>query len=88
MKAKGWEVTSRDYNFEQEIYAWRHEPRGGKSPTLRISRYVLEHFPPFALLYHLDQLNVAQAIRTNPGVRLVVQQKGTVVVLEEVPAEE
>jgi hypothetical protein len=44
MKAKGWEVTATDYHFDQEIYAWRHTVRGGKSPTLRITRYVLEHF--------------------------------------------
>jgi hypothetical protein len=41
MDAKGWEVTATDYHFEQEVYSWRHEIRGGNSPTLRIARYVL-----------------------------------------------
>ena len=34
MKAKGWEVTATDYHFDQEIYSWRHQLSGGKSPTL------------------------------------------------------
>lgn len=38
MKAKGWEVTATDYHFDQEIYSWRHQVSGGKSPTLRIAR--------------------------------------------------
>jgi hypothetical protein len=38
-------------------------------------------------LHHLDNLKVATAIRSNPGARLVVSQKGTAVVLEEVPEE-
>jgi hypothetical protein len=83
MKAKGWEVTKTDYHFEQAIYSWRHEVRRGKSPTLRIRRNVLEQFPAFALVYHLDQLKVTETIRADPGARLVVQLKGMVVVLEE-----
>jgi hypothetical protein len=34
MKAKRWEVTATDYHFDQEIYSWRHQQPGGKSPTL------------------------------------------------------
>jgi hypothetical protein len=41
MKANGWEVTRTNYDFEREIYAWRHDMRGGASPTLRIARKVL-----------------------------------------------
>jgi hypothetical protein len=86
MKAKGWEVTATDYNFEQEIYSWRHQQPGGKSPTLRITRSVLEHNPAFVILYHLDRLNVARAIRAHPETRLVVAQEGTAVTLKEIPA--
>jgi hypothetical protein len=25
MRAKRWEVTATDYNFDQEIYLWRHQ---------------------------------------------------------------
>ena len=31
MRARQWEVTATDYNFEQEIYSWRHQQLGGKS---------------------------------------------------------
>ena len=45
MRARRWEVTATDYHFEQEVYSWRHPQPGGKSPTLRIARNVLEHNP-------------------------------------------
>lgn len=77
MKAEGWEVTVTNWDSERELYAWRHELRGGKSPTLRISRKVLEAYPAFAVLYHLDTLKVAAAIRTRPDVRYVVVQNGS-----------
>ena len=86
MKARGWEVTATDYHFDQEIYAWRHPLPGGKSPTLRITRRVLEHNPAFIVLYHLDRLKVARAIRAQPGARLVIAQEGEAVVLKEVAA--
>jgi len=28
MKAEGWEVTTTDYDFDREVYAWRHKARG------------------------------------------------------------
>lgn len=84
MKAKGWEVTATDYHFDQEIYSWRHKQPGGKSPTLRVTRQVLEHNPAFVILYHLDRLNVARAMRTHPDARLVVTQEGTSIVLKEI----
>jgi hypothetical protein len=67
MRAKRSEVTATDYHFDQEIYSWRHHQPGGKSPTLRITRNVLEHNPAFVILYHLDRLNVASAIRAHSG---------------------
>src|SRR5687768_18291429 len=86
MRARRWEVTATDYHFDQEIYSWRHQQPGGKSPTLRIARSVLEHNPAFVILYHLDRLKVASAIRGQPGARLVVVQEGTAVALKEIPA--
>jgi hypothetical protein len=53
---------TRPPEYDHEVYAWRHELRGGKSPTLRISQEVLEGYPPFAVLYHLDSLKAAAAI--------------------------
>jgi hypothetical protein len=85
MRAKRWEVTATDYHFEQEVYSWRHQQPGGKSPTLRIARSVLERNPAFVILYHLDQLKVARAIRDQPRARLVVTQEGTTVTLKQIP---
>jgi hypothetical protein len=85
MRARRWEVTATDDHFEQEIYSWRHQQPGGKSATLRISRNVLEHNPAFVILYHLDRLSVARAIRTNPEAPLVVTLESTHMVLKEIP---
>jgi hypothetical protein len=87
MKSKGWEVSRTHWNHEQQIYAWRHDVRGGKSPTVRIHREVLEQYPPFAVSYHLDQLKLARLILAYPGVRLVVLQHDLKVTVAEVPAE-
>jgi hypothetical protein len=87
MKAKGWEVSRTSYDAEREVYAWRHNVRGGPSPTLRIARQVLEDCPAFVVVYHLDQLKVAQAMRRHPDARLVVVQSGsnvTTALLDEV----
>jgi hypothetical protein len=65
MKAKGWEVTRTNYDSDRKVYAWGHDVRGGPSPTLRISRQVLESYLAFVLLYHLDDLKVAPAARTH-----------------------
>jgi hypothetical protein len=54
MKSRAWPVTRTNYDSEREIYAWRHELRGGKSPTLRISRGILEDYPAFIVAYHLN----------------------------------
>jgi hypothetical protein len=83
MKGKGWEVTKVDYDFDREIYAWRHEVRGGKSPTLRIERKVLEAYPAFAVVYHLDQLRVAAMMKALPEARLVVAQDGDAITVIE-----
>jgi hypothetical protein len=84
MKAKGWNVTRVNYDNDREVYAWRHDVRG-PSPTLRISRQVIESYPAFVLLYHLDELKVATAMRAHPESRLVVVQKGSTIVLDMSP---
>jgi CheY-like chemotaxis protein len=83
MKSKNWEVSSTNYDPEREVYAWRHDVRGGPSFTLRIAQQVLEGYPAFLVRYHLDQLNVAQGIRSQPEAHLVVVQRGSTVVLAE-----
>ena len=84
MDSKGWKVTGTHYDFSRELYAWRHELSGGKSPTLWISQKVLEDFPAFIVIHHLEELRVAQAIRARPEARLVVAQNGSMVTLEEI----
>lgn len=83
MKEKGWEVTGTDYDFERRVYSWHHDDRRGKSLTLRIAQQVLDEYPAFAILYYLDILKVAGAIRRNPRANLIVRQRGTAVLLEE-----
>lgn len=83
MKAKGWEVTVTNWDSKGEVYAWRHEMRGGRSPTLRISRKVLEGHPAFVVVHHLDRLKVATAIRTRPDARYFVVQNGLDITLRD-----
>jgi hypothetical protein len=86
METKGWKVNRTQYGSRSRVYAWRCERSDGRvCPTLRISREVLETYPAWALIHHLDQLRVAQAIRARTDARLVIRQKGDSVVLEEVP---
>jgi hypothetical protein len=66
MKLKGWGVTRTNYDPDRQVFAWRHDVRGGPSPTLRISRQVIESYPAFALLYHLDELKVVRAMGVTP----------------------
>jgi hypothetical protein len=52
-------------------------------PTLRAdTTEVIESYPAFVLLYHLDELKVVKAMRAQPNSRLVVVQKGSTVVLD------
>jgi hypothetical protein len=83
MKGNGWDVSTTNYDFSREVYAWRQERAGGKSPTLRITQSVLEDYPAFALPEILDRLNVAAAIRAEPAAKLVVAQRDGRTVLEE-----
>jgi len=57
-------------------HVWRHELRFGSSPTLWVSRKILENYPAF---------KVAREIRRHPAVRLVVVENGWKVTLEEEP---
>jgi hypothetical protein len=83
MEARGWPVTRTNYDFSREIYAWRQDVAGGPSPTLRMSQKVLEDYPAWALMHHLKELKVAQALRSRPDAPLVVVQNGPRVTLEE-----
>jgi hypothetical protein len=85
MLARGWVVNRTEYGPRSRVYAWRCErPDSNDCPTLRISREVLETYPGWALIVHLDQLRVAAVIRAQPQARLVVTQQGDSVVFKEV----
>jgi hypothetical protein len=83
MQAKGWEVTRTHYDFDRELFAWRHDVSGGPSPTLWISQKVLEHYPAFIVVHHLDELKVAREMRARPEARLALVQNESTVCLEE-----
>jgi hypothetical protein len=70
------QVTRTNYDSDRKVYAWRHDVRSGPSPTLRISRQVLEGYPAFIVGYQLDQLKVASAIGAEPAAYLMIVQKG------------
>jgi hypothetical protein len=78
-------VNRTQYGTRSRVYAWRCERPGGRvCPTLRIAREVLETYPGWAVLVHLDRLRVAAAIRARPDARLVVRQRDNTVVLDEI----
>jgi hypothetical protein len=66
----------------------RCTPGGTISPAANprrsgFPRRVLDDYPAFVVLHHLDELKVAQAIRHNPRCGWLVVQNGTKVTLEE-----
>ena len=58
-------------------------PDRGEPRVLRISVEVVEVYPAFAVLEHLDRLRVAAVIRARPDARYVVVQNGLRVTLEQ-----
>lgn len=80
-------LARTNYDPDRKLYALRHDVRAAPSPTLRISQQVLENYPAFPVLEHLDRLRVAATVRADPRARLVVLQNGPIVILEEIPAE-
>jgi hypothetical protein len=84
MTAEGWEVTRTKYSLDPDRYAWWHDvPGGGPSPTLRLARYVLEKYPAFLVVQHLETLKVAQGLRGQPDAMLIVTQSGSRITLKE-----
>jgi hypothetical protein len=76
MKEQGLQVASTRYYEDDEVYAWRHDTPGG-SPTLWISRPVLEDYAAADLIAGLQRLGVADRMRSAPKSRfLVVDEDG------------
>jgi hypothetical protein len=74
MKAQGYAVNSTRYYSDEEVYAWRHQEQEG-SPTLWITRGVIEQYDPADLVAHLDRLKVASRMRSKPKARFVVVER-------------
>jgi hypothetical protein len=87
MGHRGWHVHGTDFNHEQQVYSWRHQPGAGSTIVLRITRTVLEDFPPFALWELLDRLHVAAELKARPEAYLVMVKRGMRALLEEYPEE-
>jgi|SRR3954464_10857610 hypothetical protein len=81
MAGQGWTANStRDY-ADEEVYAWRQDTSSGSSPTLWITRAVVERHPVAEVVEQLNRLGVADRMRSNPKARfLVTEEAGEVVV--------
>ena len=77
----GWTANStRDY-LDEEVYAWRQDTGSGSSPTLWITRSVIDQYQASTVVEQLDQLGVAERMHSNPKARfIVVEEAGRLVV--------
>jgi hypothetical protein len=88
MAGQGWKANStRDY-FDEEVYAWRQDTSSGSSPTLWIARSVIGSHPVSRVVEQLDQLGVADRMRSNPNARFMVTQEGPDLVVKSWPRAE
>ena len=82
MTAQGWTANStRDY-FDEEVYAWRQDTSSGSSPTLWITRSVIEKHKASHVIRELDRLDVAERMRSNPKSRFMVTQEAGQIVIK------
>ena len=79
---QGWLVASSHYDFDREVYAWRHEA-GTERITLRIARTVLEDWPPGMVLVALESRQVAQMLRARPGAYTVIRRRDGSIAVEQ-----
>lgn len=84
MAKHGWNVTMTHYDFDREVYAWRHE-QSGIHYTLRIAQAVLEDTPAHVLGAGLDSLNVADLMKKVPRAYTLVRRAAAGVVVEQLP---
>ena len=88
MQNNSWPVTSTNYDFNREVYAWRYEGPPGGTYTLRITQAVLEDQPPPTLIGYLDELKVALILAREPEKYVLVHRSGASVgvkVLDQPP---
>jgi hypothetical protein len=85
MAGQGWKANStRDY-FDEEVYAWRHDTSSGSSPTLWISRALIEDRQGTEVVEHLDRLGVAERMRSKPKARFIVKREAGQIVVKSWP---
>ena len=88
MTAQGWTTNAtRDY-FDEEVYAWRQDTSTGSSPTLWITRSVIEKHEATHVTRELDRLDVADRMRSNPKARFLVTQEAGQIVVKSWPRSE
>ncbi len=88
MAGQGWKANStRDY-FDEEVYAWRHDVSSGSSPTLWISRALIEDSQAAEVIEQLDRLGVAERMRTNPKARFLLTREAGQIVVKAWPRSE
>ena len=84
MEKHGWPVTDTHYDFDREVYAWRHDALGG-SHTLRMSQAVIEDTDAQALVGALDFWKAAELMREKAEAYTWLKRSPTGVVLEQLP---
>ena len=88
MTAQGWTANAtRDY-LDEEVYAWRQDTSSGSSPTLWITRSVIEKHKASHVIRELDRLDVADRMRSNPKARFMVTQEAGQITVKSWPRSE
>lgn len=71
MAAQGWPVTLRVYDYERDVFAWRHGTGSG-ARTLRVTQAAVDDTPPTALRAFLDGAGAAALIQRDAAAHLVL----------------
>jgi hypothetical protein len=61
----GWPVTMRHFDFERDVFAWRHEGRSGDR-TIRVTQSTLEDYPADKVIALFDASRLADVLPRNP----------------------
>lgn len=69
----GWPVTARHYDFDRDVFAWRHDA-AGMTRTLRITRAAVEDNAPHILIAWLKTSRIDDAMAGAPDRHLIVRR--------------
>lgn len=73
---QGWPVTFRHWDFDRDVFAWRHESLL-VSRTLRMSRNTAEDWDTGLILTFLDEAKIAAQLSAHPDKYLLVHNTAT-----------